>query len=194
MYEVGVPLVSSRTAALSLPSVGLVSTQSSAAGIGDIELSFKYTLLASDRAPGILTAGLETSLPAGSSEKGLGSGTVIWEPFLSAGTTIGDWYLQAQAKVELPNDPEKADRVFVYHVYLGRDTSQAPDTWTLGIELNGEKNELALTPQVRKGLTRTGALAAAVGVSIPITERDEQPTRFVGYLLWEYMDPVRARK
>ena len=26
--------------------------------------------------------------------------------------------------------------------YLGRDTSAAPNTWTLGVELNGENHEL----------------------------------------------------
>jgi hypothetical protein len=194
MYEVGIPVVGRQTAALSIPSVGLINTQSNDVGIGDIELAFKYTLLASDSAPGILAAGLEAVLPVGSQSKGLGNGTVVWEPFLAAGTTLGNWYLQAQTKYEVPVDRLKADRAFVYNVYLGRDTSLAPDTWTLGVELNGENHELAVTPQIRKGLTRTGALAAALGVMIPVTEREEQTTRWVGYLLWEYMEPVRARK
>jgi mono/diheme cytochrome c family protein len=194
MYEIGIPAVSHRTAALSIPSAGLVNTQSSHFGIGDVELSLKYTLFASDAMPGILTAGLETSLPAGDESKGLGHGTTVFEPFLSAGTMLGAWYLQGQAKVEWPVDRAKADRAFVYNLYLGRDTSLAPNTWTLGVELNGENDELAITPQVRKGLTRTGALAGAFGVMIPITEREEQGTRWVGYLLWEYMEPVRARK
>lgn len=194
MYEVGIPAVSHRTASLSIPSAALVNTESSQFGVGDIELAFKYTLLASDATPGILTAGLEASLPAGDDSKGLGHGTTVWEPFLSAGTMLGSWYVQAQTKVELPVDRGKADRAFVYNLYLGRDTSLAPNTWTLGVELNGENSELAITPQVRKGLTRTGALAAALGVMIPITERVEQSTRWVGYLLWEYMEPVRAKK
>lgn len=107
---------------------------------------------------------------------------------------LRDWYLQAQAKVELPVDLVKASRAFVYNLYLGRDASAAPDTWTFGVELNGEDRELALTPQIRKGLTRTGALAGSLGVMIPLNERDEQGVRWVGYLLWEYLEPVRARK
>jgi mono/diheme cytochrome c family protein len=194
MYEVGLPILGRRTGALSIPSAALVNTQSSEFGLGDLELSFKYTLLASDTMPAILAAGLEAALPLANESKGFGHGTVMWEPFLTAGTTLGSWYLQAQTKVELPTDREKADRAFVYNLYLGRDTSLAPNTWTLGVELNGENHELAVTPQVRKGLTRTGALAAAVGVMIPVTEREEQTTRLVGYLLWEYTEPVRARK
>jgi hypothetical protein len=192
MYEVGIPVVGRQTSALSIPSAGFVNTKSSAVGFGDIELAFKYTLIASE--PAILAAGIEVAIPVGSDSKGFGHGTVVWEPFLAMGTTLGSWYLQAQTKYEIPVDRAKADRAFVYNLYLGRDTSLAPNTWTLGVELNGENHELAVTPQIRKGLTRTGALAAAVGVMIPVTEREEQTTRFVGYLLWEYTEPVRARK
>ena len=44
-----------------------------------------------------------------------------------------------------------------------------------------------MTPQVRKGLTGTGALAASIGVMLPLNEREEQGVRWVGYLLWEYL-------
>ena len=86
---------------------------------------------------------------------------------------------------------------------MGRDINQSPDTWTLGVEFTGESsyplielrsNLFALTPQVRKGLTGTGALAAAAGVMLPINKRDAQGVRWVGYLLWEYLEPWRARK
>jgi hypothetical protein len=79
-------------------------------------------------------------------------------------------------------------------VYLGRDTSIFPDTWTLGLEFTAENYELALTPQIRKGLTRTGALSAAVGVRVPLTDRHDQGVRYVGYLLWEYLEPVFAAR
>ena len=66
------------------------------------------------------------------------------------------------------------------------------NTWTIGIELNGVDERVAITPQLRKGLTRTGALAVAGGVRIPINHRDQQATRWVGYLQWEYLEPVLA--
>ena len=56
----------------------------------------------------------------------------------------------------------------LYSVYLGRDTSEFPDTWTPGIEFTAENDEMALTPQIRKGLTKTGALAASFGVQVPL--------------------------
>jgi hypothetical protein len=162
-------------------------------GVGDVEVAAKYVIATSARTPRILTGGLEVALSTGSASRGLGSGTTVWEPYLAFGALVRDIYVQTQAKVELPADSTKADRAFVYQVYAGRDWSATPDTWTYGVELNGENNELAITPQLRKGLTKTGALGASVGVRVPISARHEQGTRIVGYLLWEYLEPVRAR-
>jgi hypothetical protein len=163
-------------------------------GVGDIDIALKYVLGADAARTRILSAGIEVGLPTGSEVRGLGSGTTMFEPFLAAGAMFGSVYLQAQTKFEFPADRARADRAFVYNLYAGRDTSTAPTTWTVGIELNGENRELAVTPQIRKGLTKTGALGAALGVRIPLNERDEQHTSVVGYFLWEYLDPIRARQ
>jgi hypothetical protein len=149
-------------------------------GIDEVELAAKYVVHSTETR--IVSAGLEVVAP-----------TALVEPYLAAGTIFRGTYVQAQAKFEWPARPEKADRAFVYNVYVGRDTSIFPTTWTVGIELNGENYEVALTPQLRKGLTRTGALGASVGVQIPLNDRHERPTRMVGYLLWEYLEPVRSR-
>ena len=181
MWEVALPLAQRATAG------------SPRRGIGDVELAYKHVLVSNPATTRIVSAGLEVAVPTGSERRSLGSGTVVVEPYLAAGTIVSDTYVQAQTKFELPVDAAKASRAFVYNLYAGRDTSPAPDTWTIGVELNGENRELALTPQVRKGLTKTGALGAAFGVRVPLNERREQGTRVVGYLLWEYLDPVRAR-
>lgn len=182
MYEIAMPLATTDFGS------------SRRSGLGDIEAAFKYTTYASEATARIVSVGLEAVIPNGSQEKGIGHGTFIFEPFVTAGAMLRDWYVQAQAKVELPVDLVKAGRAYVYNLYLGRDMSAAPDTWTFGVELNGENHEVALTPQVRKGLTRTGALAGSLGVMIPLNEREEQGVRWVGYLLWEYLEPVRARR
>ena len=152
-------------------------------GVRDVEIAFKHAVRSSDVR--IVSLGLETVVSRD---------TAVFEPFISAGAMLRDWYLQGQVKVELPVDREKADRAFVYNAYLGRDTSQAPNTWTLGVELNGEDNDISLTPQVRKGLTGTGALAASIGAMVPLNEREERGVRWVGYLLWEFLEPLRARR
>ena len=102
--------------------------------------------------------------------------------------------MQGQFKLELPSSNSFRTRETIYNAYVGRDTSVFPNTWTLGIELNGENKELWVTPQIRKGLTRTGALGGAFGVRVPLTERDEHGVAFVGYLLWEYLEPVFSRR
>ena len=101
-------------------------------GVGDVDFAFKHAMHAARS-----TSSRSDSRPRSRKD------TAIFEPFVSAGTMLRDWYLQGQVKVELPVDRDKADRAFVYNAYLGRDTSQAPNTWTLGVELNGENHELA---------------------------------------------------
>jgi hypothetical protein len=101
--------------------------------------------------------------------------------------------VQGHLKYELPAHDLWGDREVVYNLYLGHSVDVRPSSWTFGVELNGVQKEVALTPQARKALTRTGALAAAAGVRIPIFNRSAQAVRYVGYLLWEYLDPVRPR-
>ena len=155
-------------------------------GVNEVEIAIKHALYTGPPSRGapIVSLGLETAVL-----KDYG----VFEPFVAAGVMLSDWYVQAQLKGEWPTDRGKADRAIVYNAYLGRDTSAAPTTWTIGFELNGENQELTLTPQVRKGLTGTGALAASLGVMVPLNER-ERGVRWVGYLLWEYLEPWRARK
>jgi mono/diheme cytochrome c family protein len=152
-------------------------------GLEKVEIAFKHALHSNHT--NIVSLGLETAIF---------KDTAVFEPFISAGAMLRDWYVQGHVKVELPVDTTKKERAFVYNAYFGRDTGLAPTTWTLGIELNGENHEIAITPQVRKGLTGTGALAASIGATVPLNEREERGVRWVGYLLWEYLEPWRARK
>jgi len=160
--------------------------------IGDVAVAVKYAAYAGATTPAIVSFGLETTLPTGQLYKGFGKGTVVFEPFVAAGTMLGNWYVQASGKVELPVDA-LVSRAYLYNLYVGRDSGAAPNSWTFGAELNGENKELWVTPQIRKGLTGTGALAASLGVSIPIKHRSEKVVSWVGYLLWEFLEPLRAR-
>jgi hypothetical protein len=178
--EVGVPLLSSR------------GETDRHAGLGDIEIAAKHVFAASAARAAIVSGGLEVVLPTGRASRGLGHGTTVFEPYVAAGAVRRGFYLQSQLKLEIPADG--AARTFVYNGYAGRDLSETPDTWTVGVELTGEDRELALTPQLRKGLTRTGALGAAVGARIPLNHRRDREVQWIGYLLWEYREPVRAAR
>lgn len=178
--EFGVPLRSSR-----VDGHGFT-------GLGDVEVAAKHVLAASASRGAIVSGGLEIVLPTGRESRGLGSGAAVFEPYVAAGLVRNGTYLQAQLKLELPARGRR--RTLVYNAYVGRDLGETPDTWTLGIELTGENGELALAPQARKGLTRTGALAAAIGTRLPLNRRREREIQWIGYLLWEYLEPVRAAR
>ena len=180
MFEIGVPLVTTNAF---LTRTG---------GLGDIEVAIKHALYAAGTR--IVSLGMEVALPTGDRFKEHGTGATLFEPYISAGAMLRDWYLQTQFKVELSTNTLRERPHVVYNTYLGRDTSAAPNTWTIGVELNGEDELVALTPQVRKGLTGTGALAASIGMMVPLNKREEQGVRWVGYLLWEYLEPWRARR
>jgi hypothetical protein len=177
-----------------LPFASLGPGGARQSGLGDIELGFKFAL--NPRTSNhLVSAGFDVVLPTGRDEDGLGGGTAVFEPFISTATAIGSQsYLQAQLKIELPKRNTRDDTVTVYNIYLGRDVKLLPSTLTYGVELNGENDELAFTPQVRKGLSKSGALAGAFGVRIPINKRDEQGVKWVAYLLWEYLEPVLSRR
>jgi len=190
MFEIGVPLVTTNAF---LTRTG---------GVGDIDVAIKHVIytgtnagaVATPHSPRIVSVGLEVALPSGDRFKAHGRGATLFEPYISAGTMLRDWYLQTQFKVELSTNTLRARAHVVYNTYVGRDTSAAPTAWTIGVELNGENELVALTPQVRKGLTGTGALAASVGMMVPLNKRETQGARWVGYLLWEYLEPWRARR
>lgn len=159
-------------------------------GFGDLEVAGKYVLHADRAGTRIVSAGLEVAFPTGSSARGLGEGHGHVEPFVAAGWTRGRGYLQSLVAVEFRTDEPRQDREFVYNVSVQRDVGPRRIDWTLGLELTGENDQLALTPQVRKRLVRTGALAGAIGWRIPLTEGEEQGHRLAAYLLWDYREPI----
>jgi mono/diheme cytochrome c family protein len=176
-----------------LPLASVYGSDSRASGLGDLELGWKQVLNPS-ASNHLIAAGMDFHFPTGDEARGLGEGTVVFEPYLASATTVGtQTYLQAQLKLEFPKTRPWRDHATIYNVYLGHDVALVPTTFTFGVELNGENEEVAITPQVRKGLSRTGALAAAFGVTLPVTERKEQGVKWVGFLLWEYLEPVFSR-
>jgi len=162
-------------------------------GFGDLELGFKY-VLNPRRHNHLAAAGIDVRTPTGSSSEGLGAGEARVEPYLATASAFGLTYVQSQVKLELPRNRPWADRVAVYRVSLGRDLSLTPRAWTVGLELTGENDALALVPQVRKGISPSGALAGAFGVSLPVNHSDEQGRTWVAYVLWEYLEPVFWRR
>ena len=93
--------------------------------------------------------------------------------------------------------PTEFYRHVVYNLSVSHDLAPAPNTWTVGLELSGADGAVGVTPQIMKGLTRTGSISAALGVRVPITAPyplSKDLIRWTGYLLWQYRQPLRARQ
>jgi hypothetical protein len=171
------------------------------AGVGDVEFEGKY-ILATRETPSsvsIATAGLAVAIPSGSRSWGFGEGTTTFEPFFSAGLMRGSIVVQGdiRAIVPTPRLPEESQHYVEYHVSVLSPRSPGARPWTVGVEVGGIDASLAITPEIVRGITRTGSLVAGFGVELPV--RPVAPlvrgvTRWSGYLAWDYREPFRARR
>jgi mono/diheme cytochrome c family protein len=167
------------------------------AGVGDIAVGFKRALYASVDAGRIVSAGGEVVLPTGSSSSGLGSGTTIFEPFVLFGQAVGaTGFVQAHAAVEWPVDRAKAAREAFVRAAVGNSFLQDRGfgrAWTPMAELlwarpAGGPSEWDLVPQMQVTLSKLQHVAVAVGVRLPLNERDERHTQLLTYFLWDWFD------
>jgi mono/diheme cytochrome c family protein len=174
----------------------LTSGEASTGGLSDLALGWKSAFHhTGDR---ILTAGAEVFFPTGDEEKGLGTGTVVVEPFLAFAQILPrNWFLQAQGGVELPMDTEKAEREVFLRTALG--FSLAADrgfgrTWSPMLELVGgadfdfEETSWSVLPQMQVTLSARQHIRANLGVALPLNRRDDRATQLVFYFLWDWFD------
>jgi hypothetical protein len=166
-------------------------------GLQDLKAAVKRVLWSDTLGTRIVSAGFETAFPTANTSNGLGEGRYRYEPFLAAGFARGSTTVQTQFAVEFERvageTGSEIRREYSYNIFAGWDLGIHPTRWSPGIELNGVNRELWLTPQIRKGLVRTGAVAAAAGVQVPLNYRDQNRMRLVGYLLWDYREPIWRR-
>ncbi len=178
---------------LVLPFRPQASAQVGGTGVGDVELEAKYVLHFDPRRSQILSGGLGVALPIGSEEKGLGSGTTVFAPFLRYGKGWGRSFLQSKLELKLPAEGEKADRELEYAVGFSRALGSPRSAWTPAVELTGayntreKANEYAVWLEVSKPLNALGHVIGAVGVQLPIRPRAESH-RIEAYLLWDFGD------
>jgi hypothetical protein len=167
-------------------------------GAGDMALGVKRTLFHDLDSGSIVSVAGEVILPTGDEAEGIGSGTVIFEPFLSVGQEIpAVGFVQLQGGVELPIDRDRATReafgrVAVGHSFtLGRfGRSVAPMVEVLSARAlqSGASFEWDLLPQVQLALSRRQHVSICAGVRVPLTERDSRALEIMTYLLWDWFD------
>ncbi len=165
-------------------------------GIGDIGLGWKTALWHTTNF--ILTAGGEVFFPTGDEETGLGTGTVVVEPYLGFARVLpGEWFLQAQGGAEVPADSAKAERELFWRGVIGRTFGAGGGLgrqWSPMLELLGsavfdfEETSWSLLPQMQVSLSTRQHVRVNAGVEIPVNRNDERATRFVFYFLWDWFD------
>jgi mono/diheme cytochrome c family protein len=167
----------------------------SAQGIGDIELSVKYVFAQHQPALFILSGGLETALPTGESEIGVGTGTWKLSPYLAAGKGFEAFFIQSSVKYETPLQSNKGESELFYNLAFTLPLTKEKKGLFPMVEFNGitvprarGRTELFITPQLYLGLVRRGHIAFSLGSQIPVTRERPFDYRIVSFLLWEYAD------
>ncbi|HEY7818729.1 MAG TPA: c-type cytochrome [Vicinamibacteria bacterium] len=165
-------------------------------GVGDIGLGWKSALWHSPGA--ILTAGGEVFLPTGNEDRGQGTGTVFFEPFLAYARLLPrEWFLQAQGGVEIPADPDRAETELFWRAVVGWSLSASGGfgrTWSPMLEVLGsadsnfEETDWSLLPQIQVTLSQRQHIRLNGGIEVPVTRAGDRPSRFVFYFLWDWFD------
>ena len=183
---------------VAVPAETVSAPQGRHTGIGDIEMSGKYVVFAGRERPFILSAGLDVTFATGSQRWGFGEGTHVAEPFLAMGTSWRAIQLQADVAAILParRFPTEPIRHVIYNAAVSTRLTHVPHHWTVGLETNGVDGALWLTPFVARDITKRGGLSAAFGVRLPVRPPypyESDAIRWTGYLLWDYLEPLRSQ-
>lgn len=166
-------------------------------GLGDIAVAVKRTLAHSLASGRIVSVAGEVVIPTGSERKGLGSGTVVFEPFVAFGQLFPrDAFLQAQGGVEIPASGDHDVEAF-WRVAVGKSLTQPRfgRTWTPMVELLAARavaDEASVAwdvvPQMQVTLSTRQHIMLSAGVRVPVNARDARSTTVLAYLLWDWYD------
>jgi hypothetical protein len=166
-------------------------------GVGDLGFAFKHVLVANAARGSIVSAAAEVLVPTGSTERGIGSGTTVVEPFVAVGQRLpGRAFVHAQVGGGIPFDRARADEAF-WRMAAGRSFRKgefgrlwAPIVEVLGSRelMSGAATHWDVVPQLHVTLSTRQHIRADVGVRIPVNERAGRSTQFVSYFLWEWFN------
>jgi len=168
------------------------------AGLGDLALGAKVALVHSLRTGSILSLASEVVLPTGDSDRGLGRGVTVIEPFLAVGQLLpAESFVQLQVGAEISTDPEQAAHEVFWRGVLGISLERGrfgPSTAPM-IELigsreleEGQSTHWDIVPQLQVALSKRQHVLASVGVRLPLDATDERKPQILFYLLWDWFD------
>jgi hypothetical protein len=166
-------------------------------GVGDLGFAVKHVLVANEARGSIVSAAAEVLVPTGSTERRIGSGTTVVEPFVAVGQRLpARAFLQGQVGGGIPIDRAQTDEAF-WRLAAGRQFRQgefgrlwAPIVEVLGARelTSGASTHWDVVPQVHVTLSTRQHIRADVGVRIPVNERTGRSTQVLGYFLWEWFN------
>jgi mono/diheme cytochrome c family protein len=164
-------------------------------GIGDVAMGAKQVLFHSLRSGTIASIAGEVILPTGNSDKGLGMGTTVLEPFLAFGQILpanGFVHLQAGAGIPTNGGPVEAfGRMATGMTFdvgrYGRGLSPMVEAIVVRELEDGRPTNVDLVPGLQVTLSTRKHIRAAAGASIPLDDRS-RPIQVIAYLLWDWFD------
>jgi mono/diheme cytochrome c family protein len=167
------------------------------AGIGDVAVGAKHAFFHRHAWGSIASLGGEARLPSGDEGDGLGTGTVLFEPYLAVGQILPlDAFLQLQALGEIPADRDLADEAQLRAALgasfasgrFGRVISPMLELIATWVFQGGVDASFELVPQVQVPLSRRQHVRLDLGARVPIRDSGRLPTRVGVYLLWDWFD------
>lgn len=167
-------------------------------GVGDLAFAFKRVLAHGLDWGGIVSAAGEVVVPTGSTERGIGSGTTVFEAYLAYGQLLSSRsFVQFQLGGGIPYDRDHADELFARAVVGHRliEDGGYGRAWTPMLEvlgahelIDGATTHVDLAPQLQVTLSARQHVVANAGVRIPINDRTDRPTQAMAYLIWDWFD------
>ena len=169
-----------------------------AGGLGDLVLGVKRALHHDLERGSIVAAAAEIKLPTGDYERGFGSGTPVWETFVSYGQILpNDAFLQFQGVFERPFDLDRASEEAALRFVLGRSFTEGTwgRTWSPMVEVLGSRaldsgatTHWDLLPQFQVTLNTRQHVMANLGVRFPLNDTASREPQLLVYLLWDWFD------
>lgn len=180
-----------------VPISSMKGSDGRSTGLGDIALEYKRTLAHSLARGNIFSVTGEVVLPTGSSQRGLGKGYGVFEPFATYGQLLpAGTFLQAQAGFAIPLEDGHDNEVF-WRAAFGRsfEPRRFGRVWSPMLEVLaarplafGAKIEWDLVPEVQVTLNARQHLRLAGGVRLPVTDADQRKKTVIVYLLWDWYE------
>jgi mono/diheme cytochrome c family protein len=199
MFEIGVPFGFLDQAMPPSTLMTLTPSPGWTAGLGDLGFAVKHVLVHSARTGSILSLGVDVSVPTGRSDRGLGEGTTVFNPFVAYGQILpAGGFVQAHGGVDLPLDTTETKRDVFWRAALGWSFSAhrygpmySPIVEVLGareFDTSGAVATWDIAPQIQATLSRRKHVRVDFGARIPLNQTDERHVQLAAYILWDWFE------